>query len=162
LVRAQDAYSRAHADGEVDLSGSGRAIWQENAEQGLRDDFLTAVQYFEKGNRPPDPKAGFASVDARLNHLYAKELVYAEKHKSDYGAVQPDGIRLAERAWLRYRDAWVAFAKLRYPSTPQDSWLALLTGDRILVLKGIACQPSFDELPCPETDQDDQSARPLP
>jgi hypothetical protein len=53
----------------------------------------------------------------------------------DYdGQIQREVIQTAERAeraWLRYRDAWVAFARMHYPNTDSNAWLALLAKNRI-------------------------------
>ena len=62
--------------------------------------------------------------------------------------MQPKGIRDAERAWLKYRDSWIAFAKLRYPSVPADAWLVLLTNDRTSILDGSFCDIDVVEGPC--------------
>jgi uncharacterized protein YecT (DUF1311 family) len=139
LVTSEQAYALAHGKGEIDLSGTARAMYEIDAEQTLRDDFLAAVQSFESGRYPSGSAATFADADTRLNLAYKNAVAYAEAHKSDYGAVQPDGIRDAERAWLKYRDAWVAFAKLRYPAVPAEAWLTLLTKDRTSILDGSFC-----------------------
>lgn len=136
---AEQAYAQAHADGEIDLSGTARAMFEIDAEQSLRDDFLAAVESFEKGRLPAGAAADAADADARLNAAYRKALADAEAHKSEYGAVQPDGIRKAERAWLKYRDAWIAFAEVHYPVVSRDAWFALLSNDRISVLDGTFC-----------------------
>jgi len=52
LVDKEEAYSRAHGIGEIDLSGTARAMFQIDAEQTLRDDFLAALQSFEAGKTP--------------------------------------------------------------------------------------------------------------
>jgi len=40
-------------------------------------------------------------------------------------------IRMAERAWIVYRDAWVRFAKVRWPEVSEDSWLTFLSEERV-------------------------------
>lgn len=139
LVLAQQAYALAHGNGEIGSSGTARSMYAIDAEQTLRGDFLAAVQSFEAGHYPGGSPASFAEADARLNLAYKKAVAYAEAHKADNGAVQPDGIRDAERAWLKYRDAWVAFAKLRYPAVLAEAWLTLLSKDRTSILDGSFC-----------------------
>jgi len=148
LVQTEQAYSEAHGEWEIDASGLLRAANEIGAEQNLRDKFLKALRSFEKGDLPHGSADDFAKADARLNALYRKVLASAEEHKSDLGAVQPKGVRTAERAWLKYRDAWVVFAKLRYPSVSPESWLTLLTADRIAVLKDTSCEITHDPPPC--------------
>jgi uncharacterized protein YecT (DUF1311 family) len=148
LVKAEQAYAMAHGKGEIDLSGTARAMYQIDAEQTLRDDFLAAVQSFEVGKYPERSAATLGEADARLNNAYKAAMAEAEKHKAEYGAIQPDGIRDAERAWLTYRDAWVEFAKLRYPTVSSEVWLILLTKVRTSILDGSFCDMDAVEGPC--------------
>ena len=139
LVKAEAAYASAHGKGEIDASGTARAMFQIDAEQTLRDDFVVAVQSFESGKLPNGSAETYAAADKRLNQAYQAALAVSEAHKSDPGAVQPEGIRDTERAWITYRDAWVAFARLRYPRVPSEAWLTLLTKDRTSILDGSFC-----------------------
>jgi uncharacterized protein YecT (DUF1311 family) len=148
LRKLEEAYADAHARGEIDLSGTARAMYQIDAEDTLHDDFLVALQSFEMGNLPKSTASAAHEADIRLNAAYGKVMEDAEIHKADYGAVQPEGIRNAERAWLKYRDAWLAFAKLRYPDVVSESWLALLTNDRTSILDGSFCDKDAVEEPC--------------
>ncbi|MGO9011849.1 MAG: lysozyme inhibitor LprI family protein [Bryobacteraceae bacterium] len=148
LVQTEQAYSKAHGNWEINTAGTARVAEEIGAEQKLRDEFLAALRSFEKGNLPHGSANDFAKADARLNDLYRKVLASAEAHKSDLGAVQPQGVRTAERAWLKYRDAWVVFAKLRYPSVSPGYWLTLLTTDRIAILKDTSCEITHDDPPC--------------
>jgi len=148
LVKEEEDYAHAHAAGEIDLSGTARAMYQIDAEQTLRDDFLAALQLFEVGRYPGGSAQTYRDADARLNSAYRKAMADAEENMKDYGAVQPDGIRNAERAWLKYRDAWVTFAKLRYTGVPPDAWLVLLTNDRTSILDDSFCDIDDVEGPC--------------
>ena len=56
----------------------------------------------------------------------------------EYGTIQSEGVRETERLWLRYRDAWVAFAAARYPDTAADTWRAWLSRARARALSEIA------------------------
>jgi hypothetical protein len=40
-----------------------------------------------------------------------------------------------ERAWIRYRDAWVDYGTRLWPSTSTDSWRTWLTLERIEYFK---------------------------
>lgn len=149
LQKAQSAYAEAHVRGEIDLSGTARAMFQIDAEDTLREDFIAALQSFEAGNFPSSSPSGYKETDHRLNAAYRDSISNADKNKHDYGAIQPEGIRNAERAWLRYRGAFVAFAKVRYPNIPAEAWLTLLTVDRASILDGSFCgMDSFEEGPC--------------
>jgi uncharacterized protein YecT (DUF1311 family) len=49
--------------------------------------------------------------------------------------VTKDSIRVAQRAWLGYRDAWVAFAKIKYPLITLDTIRTWLTQKRTAELE---------------------------
>jgi len=144
LKSVQETYARAHAKGEVDLSGTARAMFQIDEQDGLRDNFLEASKSFEQGHFPQASPAEAVAADSQLNREYQKAIAEAETRKSEYGAIQPDGIRAAERAWLKYRDAWMIFARQRYPSVSTEAWVKLLSDDRVLVLQGKCCGPAPD------------------
>lgn len=148
LSKSQQAYARAHAAGEIDLSGSARAMYHIDAEDTLRDDFIEALRSFEAGKFPNFAAGEYPKADTQLNAVYRQVMNNAEAHKSDYGAVQPEGIRDAKRSWLKYRDAWATFAKLRYPAVQPKVWLTLLTNDRTSVLDGSFCDMDAEEGPC--------------
>jgi hypothetical protein len=157
LLSAKETYAEAHARGEVDLSGTARAMYEIEERDGIRDNFLTALKSFETGALPKASPDEASESDARLNYEYRRAMADAEAHKSDYGAIQPEGIRNAERTWLKYRVAWVAFGKTRYPSVSEFAWLKLLSDDRVLVLQGKCCSSD------PDSSENGATApRPLP
>ncbi|WP_263353936.1 lysozyme inhibitor LprI family protein [Acidicapsa acidisoli] len=160
LTKAHAAYAKAHGSGEIDTSGTARAAEEISAEQSLRDSFLAAIQIFEKGSLPNYSATEVQKADTDLNQIYRKAITDAEANKSKYGAVQPEGIRAAERAWLTYRDAWTQFAKLHYPAVSAESWLTLLTKDRIATIQGGPCEFDPDNSQCEQ--QDTHAPRPLP
>jgi uncharacterized protein YecT (DUF1311 family) len=132
---AAEAYYYDHAGNELNTAGTARAIEAIEELGTYREAFGALIASAEKGGLPKVSRADLIKTEAVLNRDYRQVLANAGKHKSEYGAVQPEGIRETERAWLRYRDAWVAFAKLRYPSVRAESWLTLLTKDRIVTLQ---------------------------
>lgn len=55
LLVAEANYAKAHATGETELSGSGRAVWEINSEESIKDDFLSAINAFETEQFPKVP-----------------------------------------------------------------------------------------------------------
>jgi len=109
-------------------------------EERVRDKFLTALEGFESGHLPHENANDFAKVNAQMSILYRKAVAAAEAQKTtdqEFQAenIQPEGIQKAQSAWLKYRDEWVAFAKLHYPSTDSNAWLTLLTKNRAASLR---------------------------
>ncbi|QBR70792.1 hypothetical protein CU048_05310 [Beijerinckiaceae bacterium] len=133
LEKAKNAYVQAEADNEVDMSGTARGAMYVEAEQAEEDRFLAILQSLIKGEPPASPKERFAEADAKLNALYGKIL--KTKDSSARGTVTKDGIKATQRVWLRYRDAWVAFANVKFPALAPENLTTALTSDRIKLLE---------------------------
>ena len=121
---------------EVDLSGTARGAFVVEAEAGLHDGFLAALERFEKGQLPKFSAADFSKADAELNSTYAKLQLHPNK-PIGFSTVTSEGIRTTQRAWLRYREAWVKFGKAKYPTVSADSWRTWLTQNRVKMLKDL-------------------------
>lgn len=140
-------YATASGENEVDLSGSLRAAFVIEQEQKLKDSFAGLLERLERGWRPASSHARFDAADKELNKLYREIMNIRTKpdERVPYGAadslpsttVTKSGIRRAERAWLTYRDAWIAFARVRYPKASPDGLKAYLTWQRIDELRGL-------------------------
>ncbi len=116
---------------EVDLSGTLRGAMVIEEEEKQNDRFLKDLEAFEKGALPKFTEADFRAADAKLNTAYRKIMGDAAfDTENRYGTVRKAGIRETQRAWLKYRDAWVEFAKLRYPAVKPEAWKTLSTGRR--------------------------------
>ncbi|MGA9068802.1 MAG: lysozyme inhibitor LprI family protein [Terracidiphilus sp.] len=158
---AAEFYYHRHAGTELNNAGTARAVEAIGELDRFRDIFLASLTSFERNNFPKGSANDFTKSDKKLNILYRKTLANAESNKDEYGTPKPEGIHTTQRAWLKYRDAWITFAKLRYPSVSADSWLTLLTNDRIAILNDTACEIGIDDPSC-EGRGEEYSARPLP
>lgn len=132
LQQAASQYFEARVGNEVDASGTARAALMIGEETSLREDLLAALESFEKGALPHFSEQQFAAADARLNGVYKK--VQGQRDFS-WGTVTQVGIKATQRAWIRYRDAWVEFGGLKYPQVSAASWKAYLTEKRISQLE---------------------------
>jgi uncharacterized protein YecT (DUF1311 family) len=130
-----DAYAEAHASGETNLSGTLRVALQVGAEERLRDQFLEMIRLLEAGDAPAFSAQQMRMADAVLNSAYRQAL--RANRGGGAEAVGPDGIRDAQRAWLRYRDAFLAFAAIRYPNARRHSLAAWLTRQRNELLRDL-------------------------
>jgi uncharacterized protein YecT (DUF1311 family) len=134
LQRAHAAYAGAHSGGEIDLAGTLRAAFQVEAEEALNDELLDMLKRLAAGDAPRFTAAQLRAADAELNAEY-RELMRGPF--DDYpGAVTREGIRSAQRAWLRYRDSFLAFAAIAYPRVAPDALAAWLTRRRTELLRG--------------------------
>jgi uncharacterized protein YecT (DUF1311 family) len=137
MQQAHAAYVAAHGDGEVDLSGTARAAMQIEAEEKAEDALLDTLRRLSGGTAPRYTTAQYRAADARLNAAYRKRMAEIAARGTDYGpgAVTREGVRDAQRAWLRYRDAFLAFAKIKFAAMPPDSLAAWLTDQRTDMLR---------------------------
>lgn len=134
LRTAHSAYVEAHGSGEVYLGGTIRAARVIGAEDALRDELLEILERLRSGRALPTPAARLAAEDAALNAAYRKRLEETTAAGEDPEAVKADGVRAAERAWLRYRDSFLAFAAIKFPRVPRAELAAWLTRRRTAVL----------------------------
>ncbi|HEX8239144.1 MAG TPA: lysozyme inhibitor LprI family protein [Allosphingosinicella sp.] len=130
LRTAHNAYVEAHGSGEVDLSGTARAAMAIAAEESLRDELVEVLERLRSGRALPTPAARLPAEDAALNAAYRRRLRETGGEDSGVGAVTAEGIRAAERAWLRYRDSFLAFAAVKFPRVPRNELAAWLTRQR--------------------------------
>jgi Lysozyme inhibitor LprI len=133
LRQAHEAFASAHGGGEVDMSGTARAAMAVNAEESARDLFLALLRDLAAGHAPRYDAGGYRAADAKLNAAY-RQLIQETVPIDSPGAVTREGIRDAQRAWLRYRDSFLAFAAVKYPKISRDSLAAWLTDQRIAML----------------------------
>ncbi len=133
LRAAADAFFRARAGGEVDLSGTARAMLVIEEEESLEDGLVALVDKLEAGSLPAATRADYQAADARLNAAYGNAL---KAGAIELGTVKTADIKKAERAWLRYRDEWVRFARAKYPALAPEAILTWLTRQRTSQLTG--------------------------
>ncbi len=133
------AFFKARVENEIDLSGTARAAQALGESNALDDGLLAALTAFEAGEVPTASAGDFAAADAKLNTEYAAARTAATAQPGDIagplGTIRPDGIRIAQRAWLKYRDAWMEFGKRRYPKVKADAWRTYFTRERVQQLK---------------------------
>lgn len=139
LQAAQKGFTDLRSTEEVDLSGTLRATFIMDEEQEQANDFLAMLRQISAGKAPTYGLAQARAADAQLNAAF-QQLQRANVTDS-WGTITKDGIRKTERAWLAYRDAWIAFAKLKYPQVPTESLVAWLTKKRVVMLQEL--NPKF-------------------
>lgn len=138
LLAAKNAYIVAHAS-EVYQGGTIRNIRTIGSQEILEELFHTELVHFERKRWPALSSVQTAEADGLLDREYKKQIERSRKQTEDEiedGAVTADGLTKAERGWSAYRDAWVAFARLRYP-TAVPAIRAEITLDRYRYVKTI-------------------------
>lgn len=135
LRRAFEEFVAASREGDLARGGSSHASLQNRLEQGLRDQFADMLQRLESGRAPRFTAGQLRTEDLNLNQAYQARL--ADERQFDAPGISPDSIQNAQRAWLRYRDAFLAFAAVKYPRVPRDSLAAWITQNRSQIIPGI-------------------------
>ena len=138
LLAAQKAYVEAHSS-EVDQGGTIRVLRSISSQSILKDLFRSQLVHFERKKWPALSANQITRADALLDREYEialQRLRTLTKKEIEQGAVTADHLSSAEEAWKAYRDAWVTFARLRYP-TAVAVVRAEITLDRYRLLKTI-------------------------
>ncbi|NUQ28767.1 MAG: hypothetical protein HOQ35_09660 [Acidobacteriaceae bacterium] len=139
LLAARDTYLKAHAS-EVYQGGSIRNIRTLRSQEILSDLFQAELARYERKQWPALSANQIAMSDSLLQREYEKKvqsLRAQTKEAMDEGAVKAESLSSVERTWEAYRDAWVAFAQVRYPSAV-DAIRAQITLDRYRLVKTIS------------------------
>ena len=133
-IKAMD-YFNLISENEVDLSGTARNAIAIGEEATQKDDFFKSIHNFESGNLPKFTQNEYLIADHELNKAY---LQLKSMPDSEYGStINQKGIQQVQRSWLAYRDAWLDFGKVKYPSVPDYSWKAYFTKKRTAMLKDL-------------------------
>ena len=128
LLAARKAYLDAHVAEEPNgVSGAVQAAEEEEIE--VDDAWAESLDQFAKGKLPHYTATDFRKADAELNANYRKALD-STAHSDCDSCLTTEQLRKSERAWIVYRDAWVAYGALRWPSITADSWRIWLTLER--------------------------------
>lgn len=129
------------SENEVDQSGSGRASFSIEHREGLTEDFYTSLSKFNEGNYPNYSDMDFTKADSELNDIYKKIQNLSSENTSQWGTVTKEGIKNTQRAWLKFRNTWIVFAKQKYPSVSTAAWKVWLTRERVEQLKSFTENP---------------------
>jgi uncharacterized protein YecT (DUF1311 family) len=138
LLAAQNAYVEAHGS-EVYQGGTIRGIRTLGSQSILNELFHADLVRFERKRWPVLSVSQMTGADARLHTEYQKKLEKLgaqTKEEIEDGQLTADNLSRVEGKWEIYRDAWVAFARLRYPSSVAEI-RAEITLERYHLLKTV-------------------------
>jgi uncharacterized protein YecT (DUF1311 family) len=106
--------------------------------------FVEQLELYTKERAAAATAAELAKADAELNAAYRKRMASIEPCDPEYAncspPLEPENLREAQRAWIPYRDAWVAFYQERWrgaatPAVLRNEIAAALTRARIADLR---------------------------
>ncbi|WP_158807368.1 lysozyme inhibitor LprI family protein [Beijerinckia sp. L45] len=131
LRKAEAAFVAARGDNEVDQSGTIRVVAVLGEQETQQDAFVKTLEAVAGGRGPTADAAKFKAADAALNAAYGK--VMRVKDTASWGTTDKAGIKTTQKAWLAYRDAFVALASV-VPGASIDGVKANLTDARTTML----------------------------
>lgn len=138
LLAAKKEYISAHAS-EVDQGGTIRGIRTLGSQNILEDLFRTELVHFERKKWPALSEKQITWADKWLIREFdnkLQQLRAKSRDESDSDEITAENLSEVQANWQKYRDAWVTFAGLRYPSAT-SAIRAKITLDRYRLLKTI-------------------------
>jgi uncharacterized protein YecT (DUF1311 family) len=124
------------------MQGSAAADFAIRHEARLREEFMQAALDTMAGKLPAASTDAFMERDRQLNQLY-QAVMALPSGQPDWpdriggSTIAHADVRKAERAWLAYRDAFLAFGA-SLPSGPDPAAIkTFLTGQRIAELRRV-------------------------
>lgn len=120
------------------LRGDAEFYYRDSSSQyevaSLYKDFYSDVEKCAGGKGPASSLADLKKSDDKLNRIYKKMQSRKIPEDLSNGGVSKGGIRSVQKAWLRYRDAWVKFGQKKCPGIQAEGWKTLLTESRAKML----------------------------
>ena len=97
----------------------------------FKRNLLSSLEAFERGELPNYTAEEFQRAEADENAAYQRTQSGSD---TQWGTVTRQSVQKSEDAWRRYRNAWIAFGRQKYPSVTEQSWKAWLDTDRTVML----------------------------
>lgn len=135
LVNAFESYKKLRLDLFTRGCGGGNGCpaYMEQEEAQSNYVFLYMAEGFRGAGFPSFSAVEAAKADAALNAAYQQfmpdfpvQCPPTHAQMIEDVCVPRSEYRDMERAWIRYRDAWVAYGAIKWPDVTPDSWRAYL------------------------------------
>jgi uncharacterized protein YecT (DUF1311 family) len=142
LREAADTYATKAGYEETDARGTAAADVAYRNQARLREQAMQAMLDTIAGKLPQASAAQCAEWDRQLNATYGEVMAIAstqDGHPDRIGdsTIEHAAVRNAERLWLAYRDAFVAFRASLGTGSDPDAIKALLTEQRVAQLRRV-------------------------
>jgi hypothetical protein len=126
LAQAEEFFQVQAMNG-VNMEGT----FEVSEEAFLKNGLLAALEQFERGELPRYSAAEFQRAEAAEHAAYLRTQTGSV---AAWGTVTRESVKKSEEAWHRYRDAWISFARQKYPSVSVQSWKTWLALERTTML----------------------------
>jgi uncharacterized protein YecT (DUF1311 family) len=137
MAKVHDAYVGAATDEAVEACITGTLGEEMEYDDELAKEFEADITTFAQGNPPNFSHADYIAADRDLNAEYKSKMSALQAKANDSCGKIPVSLQTGERAWIRYRDAWVKFAQVQWPRVSADSWLTFLARERTAHVKAV-------------------------
>jgi uncharacterized protein YecT (DUF1311 family) len=138
LRKAAFDFFNQRTGSEVDMSGTARVQIENEESDSLEESFLTSIILSDKCSFPDYTTASFTISDKKLNTVYLKIMNGVLAEDSSMSGVSKYGIKLTQRQWILYRNAWVTFEAIHCPGTSKEAIETYFTKQRIAQLQDLA------------------------
>ena len=129
LRKAADAFieADAHWENETMRGGTIYSYIGVYTELAREEKFIDLLEAHSQERAPAASEADFKQADKELNAAYRKRLADIQPCDPEYesceGPTESENLRSAQRVWIKYRDAWVAYY--------QDRWSGAASRDAL-------------------------------
>src|SRR5437868_11562123 len=117
LMEEANRFYEIQAKNGVNLEGT----FEVQEEIFFKRNLLSALEAFERGELPKYSAEEFQKSEAAEQATY---LHTQNGPDSNWGTVTRESVHKSQDEWLRYRNAWIAFGRQKYPSVNEQSWKA--------------------------------------
>lgn len=141
LEQATREFAERRAAAEISPMGTGYATFLLGAKSEVIEQLFRDLKAFDEQGDLTLSVASFSDSDAKLNRIYRVIMSIDDSNGTsslDSLRLSKTSIRDSQRAWIRYRDAWLAFMKVQYPEVSGEKWAAALTKRRTEQLRPLA------------------------
>src|SRR5712672_47977 len=97
----------------------------------FKKNLLSSLEAFERGELPKYSAEKFQRAEAAESAAYQRTQT---GNVTQWGTVTRQSVVKSEDEWRRYRNAWIAFGRQKYPGVSEQSWKAWLDTDRTVML----------------------------
>jgi len=138
VLATRKAYISAHDHEEP--NGTTGAVQSAMADEiEIEREWARTLTGFRRGYHLPNfTSQDFRKADTELNAVYKVARANTTTCNDPMICLSAGDLVKVERAWIAYRDAWVAYATLRWPAVAADSFRAWLTLAQTDDLKNVA------------------------
>lgn len=142
LRQAAERYATGAGGAETDMQGTAAVDLAIQYKAKLREQAMQAILDAIDGKLPPASAEDYAQRDRELNQAYGSVMAIRSTQEGSPNrigdsTIEHAEVRKAQRLWLAYRDAFVAFRASLPSGSDADAIKTLLTTQRLAQLRDI-------------------------